>query len=119
MKCISSLGAKTANRVLLTALSFIGATLLACGTGSVDLVPEPSGEKSGPALEAPTIVQTETASNDVSPSDSGSPALDEIGNDVGLTAPDFTLPGSGGGLYSLSSLREDKNVVLVFYRAFW
>ena len=110
---------KTVNRVLLTALSFIGATLLACGTASAGLVPEPSGEKSAPALEAPTIVQTETASNDVSQSHPGSPALDAIGNDVGLTAPDFALPGSGDGLYSLSSLREDRNVVLVFYRAFW
>ena len=119
MKRIPSRADKTVNRALLTALSFVGATLLACGTVSAGLVPEPSGEESAPALKAPTIVQIDTASNDVSPSDFGSPAPDAIGNDVGFKAPDFTRAVSGAGLYSLSSFREDRNVVLVFYRAFW
>ncbi len=32
---------------------------------------------------------------------------------------DFTLPNAHGGDVTLSQYRDDKNVVLVFYRAFW
>ncbi len=38
---------------------------------------------------------------------------------VGDTAPTFTLPSVLHGDVSLSSFREDKAVVLVFYRAYW
>ena len=50
MKRIPSRADKTVNRARLTALSFVGATLLACGTVSAGLVPEPSGEESAPAM---------------------------------------------------------------------
>lgn len=32
---------------------------------------------------------------------------------------DFTLPNVHGGDVTLSDFRDDKNIVLVFYRAFW
>jgi cytochrome oxidase Cu insertion factor (SCO1/SenC/PrrC family) len=44
-------------------------------------------------------------------------ALDRVG--VGTVAPDFTLESRDGQAITLSSYRERKNVVLVFYRGYW
>lgn len=78
------------NRVLLAAPSLIGVTLLACGTASAARVPKPNGDEEGdPAQDAPVVVQMGTASNDVSPSDPRTPALEAVGNEVGLTARDL------------------------------
>ena len=41
------------------------------------------------------------------------------GRDVGDLAYSFTLPSVSGSAFSLDALRGDKNVVVVFYRAFW
>ncbi len=38
---------------------------------------------------------------------------------VGAPAPDFTLESKEGATVTLSSFRERKNVVLVFYRGHW
>jgi hypothetical protein len=38
---------------------------------------------------------------------------------VGEPAPDFTLPDASGTPVSLASFREQKPVVLVFYRGYW
>lgn len=37
------------------------------------------------------------------------------GADVGDDAPDFTLPGPVGGMFTLSSLRGSKRALLIFY----
>ena len=42
-----------------------------------------------------------------------------VGTDVGDLAPGFTLPSTAGMDQSLESYRGEKNVVVVFYRAFW
>lgn len=42
-----------------------------------------------------------------------------IGVAVGSEAPDFSLPDSEGKEFVLSSLRGEKNVILVFYRGVW
>ena len=42
-----------------------------------------------------------------------------LGNDVGQLAVPFTLPSAQGPSYSLSSFQGNKNLVVVFYRAFW
>ena len=42
-----------------------------------------------------------------------------VGTDVGDTAPGFTLASTAGVDRSLESYRGDKNLVVVFYRAFW
>ena len=39
--------------------------------------------------------------------------------EVGDMAPGFTLPSTAQVDRSLESYRGDKNVVVVFYRAFW
>ena len=38
---------------------------------------------------------------------------------VGSAAPDFTLGDEKGNTITLSQLRDQKNVVLVFYRGHW
>ena len=45
--------------------------------------------------------------------------MPQAGSDVGDLAPGFTLMSARAGDYTLESFRGDKNVVLVFYRAFW
>ena len=42
-----------------------------------------------------------------------------VGTDVGDLAPGFTPPSTAGMDQSLESYRGEKNVVVVFYRAFW
>ena len=42
-----------------------------------------------------------------------------VGTDVGDVAPGFTLPSTAEIDRSLESYRGEKNVVVVFYRAFW
>lgn len=44
-------------------------------------------------------------------------ALDRVS--VSTVAPDFTLESRDGQAITLSSYRERKNVILVFYRGYW
>ena len=58
----------------------------------------------------------ELARSDVSPT-----LPEDVAVDVLPKAPDFTLPAANRGSteISLSSFQGDKEVVLVFYRAYW
>jgi hypothetical protein len=38
---------------------------------------------------------------------------------VGAAAPDFTLPDATGAAVTLASFRDQRPVVLVFYRGYW
>ena len=49
----------------------------------------------------------------------GLPPLDTGRVAVGTLAPDFTLESKDGGTVTLSQFRDDKIVVLVFYRGHW
>jgi peroxiredoxin len=42
-----------------------------------------------------------------------------VGTNAGDMAPAFTLKSATGGEHSLESYRGDKNLVVIFYRAFW
>ena len=42
-----------------------------------------------------------------------------VGTGVGELAPAFMLPSISGSEVSLESYRNDKNLIVVFYRAFW
>ncbi|MCI0439405.1 MAG: hypothetical protein L0177_09770 [Chloroflexi bacterium] len=53
------------------------------------------------------------------PSDAAAPSAADTGNDVSDIAYGFTLPNATGLEQSLASYRGTKNVVVVFYRAFW
>ena len=50
---------------------------------------------------------------------SPSPSQPTTGSEVGSIAPQFVLPNAGGGQVRLTDFQGTKNVVLVFYRAFW
>jgi hypothetical protein len=50
---------------------------------------------------------------------SPSPSRPTIGPEVGSIAPQFLLPNAAGGQVRLADFQGAKNVVLVFYRAFW
>ena len=75
------------------------ATPEATATPELEDTPEPE------ATEAPE--PTETSAPSVT-----------FADDVDL-ASDFTLSNAHGGDVTLSQYRDDKNVVVVFYRAFW
>jgi peroxiredoxin len=54
------------------------------------------------------------------PADGASlPPTDLARVSVGAAAPDFTLARHGGGTGTLSSYRDRKNVVLIFFRGYW
>ena len=49
----------------------------------------------------------------------GLPPTDLTRVAVGIPAPDFTLESKEGAAVTLSSFRDRKDVVLVFYRGHW
>ena len=80
---------------------------------SLDTWP-PSGAEAGTAGPSSSADQADLPT----PSQADS-LLSFHGFEVGDLAPAFVLPSSGGLSRSLEMLREDKNLVLVFYYAFW
>ena len=77
----------------------LGATAVITGlvVGAVSFAPENLGPLDG---------------HDLPPTD-----LERVG--IGDVAPDFRLASYSGDILSLSDYREQKNVVLVFYRGHW
>ncbi len=67
------------------------------------------------ATAAPVDTPTETAPPTVEPEDTER----MVGTDVGDTAPGFVLASAAGPEFALESLRGEKSVVVIFYRAFW
>lgn len=85
-----------------TAFAAVAMALLlavACGTAAPSSAGEPTSGASVTASPATPSATAATASQ-------------------GL-APDFTLPSAAGGEVKLSQFRGNKDVVLVFYRAYW
>lgn len=68
-------------------------------------------------LAAPLAAQTTETLGPVDGRDLPPTAIERVV--VGGMAPDFTLAKFGGGTETLSDLRGQKNVVLVFYRGYW
>ena len=66
--------------------------------------------------ETPTAAPDPTATPE--PMETTAPSV-TFADDAADLAPDFMLPNAHGGEVTLSDFRDDKNVVLVFYRAFW
>ena len=77
------------------------------------VAPEPTPTPESTPVPPPTATPTHT------PAPTETPPADMTGNAVNDLAHDFTLPSVSGNIHSLQSYREDKSVVLVFYRAFW
>ena len=78
---------------------------------TVTPTPNPTARPVPPTATA-TAVPTST------PEPVAAPSL-QVGTNVSDLAPVFTLPSARTGEHALESFRGDKNVVLVFYRAFW
>ena len=78
---------------------------------TVTPTPNPTARPVPPTATA-TAVPTST------PEPTAAPSL-QVGTNVSDLAPGFKLPSARSGEYALESFRGDKNVVLVFYRAFW
>ena len=90
---------------------------------AADVMPTPTPTLAPPtALPIPTAPPTPTPppTPTVTPTPTPTPTpAPAVGIDVGNLAPSFTLPSADGVDIDLESFRGDKQVVVVFYRAFW
>ena len=86
-----------------------------------------AGGDAGPAPTTVDPAPATTATATVTPAPTATAVPPPTPVPTPTTAPpddtdlafDFTLPNAHGGDVTLSNFRGDKNVVLVFYRAFW
>ena len=86
-------------------------------------LPQPNTVATPISVPNPTVTPvpptaTATAVPTSTPEPTAAPSL-QVGTNVSDLAPGFKLPSARSGEYALESFRGDKNVVLVFYRAFW
>lgn len=94
---------------------------VAPATPSTDVTPTAIPTSSPTPLPTPTLLPTSTPGTAPTPSPPTSTPVPRarVGNQIGNSAPDFSLPSAQGQTHTLASYRNDKNVVLIFYRAFW
>ena len=72
-----------------------------------------------PPTATPTPVPPTATPTSVPPTATPTSVPENVGTLVGDVAPDFMLAAATGSGKSLESYRGEKNVVVVFYRAFW
>ena len=72
-----------------------------------------------PPTATPTPVPPTATPTPVPPTATPTSVPEDVGTLVGDVAPDFMLAAATGSGRSLDSYRGEKNVVVVFYRAFW
>jgi len=77
--------------------------------------PEPQPTSAPTAATPPTSAAVPTAT----PGPDTEQSAEDYSSGVDDLAAPFQLPGARGEEYSLEQFRGDKNVVLIFYRAFW
>ena len=77
--------------------------------------PPPPTSTPPPPEPAPTATQPAPSATSAPEPDEPEAAAPEVGD----PAPDFELAAASGSDMSLASYRGEKNVVVVFYRAFW
>ena len=73
--------------------------------------------ESSPVVALATATPALGANDNTNGSDASLDA--NIGTEIGDIAPGFVLPSALDGDFDLSAFRGEKNVALVFYRAFW
>ena len=106
------------------------ALLLVAACGDSSSTDDSKVAPTTPAATKPASTSTPTpppptstpAPSQPSPTATSAPEPDEAAvaaPEVGDPAPDFELAAASGSDMSLASYRGDKNVVVVFYRAFW
>ena len=86
-----------------------------------DVLQEPGLPAAIPAPATAPPIPTAGVGSAAASDDSDSPVAlrVSVGNRVDDIAEPFTLPGASGKTHSLESHLGEKNVVLIFYRAFW
>ena len=103
-------------------IGLLGLLLVACGTTLAE------DEGISPTIPAQAAVNegSPTSTRDSVPQSdpllavgNAAPKLASTGYEVGDFAPAFVLPSSGGPSRSLEMFRQDKNIILVIYYAFW
>ena len=120
--------------ILLATAILMGFTLVACSdaTGSQETRVADETAGLGQAAAAPVAATSDQDESEPQPalksdiplvsnntSDAVVSLVAKPGRDVGELAYSFTLPSVSGSAFSLDAQRGDKNVVVVFYRAFW
>ncbi len=85
---------------------------------AVPPTPTPTAVPPAPTATAVPPTPTATAAPPTS-TPTAAPPEPVVGPNVGSLAPGFQLAAASGPGRSLESYREDKSVVVVFYRAFW
>ncbi|MCH8110240.1 MAG: hypothetical protein IIB15_08935 [Chloroflexi bacterium] len=118
--------------ILLAVAMLTGFALVACKSATSSEEPRVGGETAGlgqaaaaPATPKPDASKPQPTQESGTPMVSDTPSgaaislVGKPGRDVGDLAHSFTLPSVSGSPFSLDTQRGDKNVVVVFYRAFW
>ena len=92
-------------------------------TSTPEPTPEPTADEPEQLPAATTEPTPEPAAAAPEPEAQPTPAPTApsaaVGYSVGNLAPEFTLPSATGSDVSIESYRGEKNLVVVFYRAFW
>ena len=81
--------------------------------------PTPAPPAATPTPVPPTATPTPVPPTPVPPTATPTNVPENVGTLVGDVAPGFMLAAATGSGQSLESYRGEKNVVVVFYRAFW
>ena len=81
--------------------------------------PQPTATPVPTTTPGPTATPVPTATPEPTATSTPTPTPIPTGTGIGNLAPAFTLPSTAGPDVSLKSYRGDKNLIVVFYRAFW
>ena len=98
---------------LVSVFALLGLVVAACGGGDST---QPAAGASGPT---PTSAPAPSGGESLPTSTVSQPTATPPSSPAAGLAPPFTLPTARGGTVSLASYLGERNVVLVFYRAFW
>ncbi len=107
-----------ANDILKVARDFMSGPPPQLVENQIQPTPTAVPTETPPPADTPAPAATTAPADTPAPSETTAPAV-TFAEDDADKAPDFTLPNAHGGDVTLSQYRDDKNVVLVFYRAFW
>ena len=108
-----------ANDILKVARDFMSGPPPQLVENQIQPTPTPVPTETPPPADTPAPAETTAPAPDDTPAPSETTAPSVTFADDSDKAFDFTLPNAHGGDVTLSQYRDDKNVVLVFYRAFW
>lgn len=103
----------------LAVLTPVEPTATPAPTPQPTVTPVPTETPVPTAIPDPTATLVPTATPEPTATATPTPTPIPTGTSIGSLAPAFTLPSTAGADLSLESYRGDKNLIVVFYRAFW